>query len=126
MGIAVDVIDSVNEYLNGLDWRIQANANQGYSLGGLILNTAGKITANYWLSHIYPEKIGQAHREGAIHIHDLDMLAGYCAGWSLKTLLHEGFNGVPGKVEASPPTELPQFPPRFWPSQPIQLFYHRR
>lgn len=106
MGIAVDVIDSVNEYLNGLDWRIQANANQGYSLGGLILNTAGKITANYWLSHIYPEKIGQAHREGAIHIHDLDMLAGYCAGWSLKTLLHEGFNGVPGKVEASPPKHM--------------------
>ena len=99
----VEVGSSVNEYLDRSDWRVNANANQGYSLGGLILNTAGKVTANYWLSHVYPPRIGRAHREGALHIHDLDMLAGYCAGWSLRTLLTEGLNGVPGKVEAGPP-----------------------
>ena len=102
----VDAVSSVNEYLDRQDWRINANANQGYSLGGLILNVAGKVTANYWLSHVYPEEIGAAHREADIHIHDLDMLAGYCAGWSLRTLLQEGFNGVPGKVEARPPRHL--------------------
>ncbi|MCV2393840.1 ribonucleoside triphosphate reductase [Actinotalea sp. M2MS4P-6] len=99
----VEVEASINEYLDRSDWRVNANANQGYSLGGLILNTAGKVTANYWLSHVYPPEVGHAHRDGAIHIHDLDMLAGYCAGWSLRTLLTEGLNGVPGKVEAAPP-----------------------
>ena len=99
----VEVESSINEYLDRSDWRVNANANQGYSLGGLILNTAGKVTANYWLSHVYPPGIGHAHRDGALHIHDLDMLAGYCAGWSLRTLLTEGLNGVPGKVEATPP-----------------------
>lgn len=98
----VDVSTSVNEYLERADWRVSANANQGYSLGGLILNTSGKMLANYWLSHVYPPEVGEAHREGDIHIHDLDMLAGYCAGWSLRTLLHEGLNGVPGKVESGP------------------------
>ncbi len=83
-----------------------ANANQGYSLGGLILNTSGKMIANYWLSHVYSPEIGEAHREGDMHIHDLDMLAGYCAGWSLRTLLTEGLNGVPGKVEAGPPKHM--------------------
>ncbi len=102
----VDVEASMNEYLERLDWRVNANANQGYSLGGLILNTAGKVTANYWLNHVYPAEVGQAHREGDLHIHDLDMLAGYCAGWSLRTLLTEGFNGVPDKVEAAPPKRL--------------------
>ena len=82
----VDVSLSVNEYLDKSDWRVKANANQGYSLGGLILNTSGKMIANYWLSHVYPPEIGEAHREGDVHIHDLDMLAGYCAGWSLRTL----------------------------------------
>ncbi|WP_298010698.1 ribonucleoside triphosphate reductase [uncultured Aquabacterium sp.] len=104
--IAVDVERSVNEYLDRQDWRIHANANQGYSLGGLILNVSGKVIANYWLSHVYPAEIGQAHRDADIHIHDLDMLSGYCAGWSLRTLLHEGLNGVPGKVEAGPPKHL--------------------
>jgi len=99
----VEVGSSINEYLDRSDWRVNANANQGYSLGGLILNTAGKVTANYWLSHVYPPEIGRAHREGDLHIHDLDMLAGYCAGWSLRTLLEEGLNGVPGKVEATAP-----------------------
>jgi anaerobic ribonucleoside-triphosphate reductase len=102
----VDVADSVNEYLDRSDWRVAANANQGYSLGGLILNSSGKMIANYWLSHVYPPEVGAAHREGDIHIHDLDMLAGYCAGWSLRTLLHEGLNGVCGKVEAGPPRHL--------------------
>jgi ribonucleoside-triphosphate reductase (formate) len=102
----VDVAASMNEYLERRDWRVNANANQGYSLGGLILNTAGKVTANYWLSHVYPPEAGHAHREGDLHIHDLDMLAGYCAGWSLRTLLREGLNGVPGKVEAAPPKHL--------------------
>lgn len=99
----VDVESSINEYLHRQDWRVNANANQGYSLGGLILNVSGKVTANYWLNHIYPPEIGAAHRNGDIHIHDLDMLSGYCAGWSLRTLLIEGLNGIPGKVEASPP-----------------------
>ncbi len=102
----VDVGASVNEYLDRSDWRVAANANQGYSLGGLILNTSGKMIANYWLSHVYPPEIGEAHREGDIHIHDLDMLSGYCAGWSLRTLLNEGLNGVPGKVEASAPKHM--------------------
>ena len=102
----VDVSASVNEYLDRADWRVNANANQGYSLGGLILNSSGKMIANYWLSHVYPPEIGLAHREGDVHIHDLDMLAGYCAGWSLRTLLHEGLNGVPGKVEAGPPKHM--------------------
>ena len=102
----VDVASSINEYLDQLDWRVNANANQGYSLGGLILNTSGKVIANYWLSHVYPPAIGEAHRNADIHIHDLDMLAGYCAGWSLRTLLHEGLNGVPGKVEAKPPKHM--------------------
>ncbi len=102
----VDVASSVDEYLDRADWRVNANANQGYSLGGLILNTSGKMIANYWLSHVYAPEAGIAHREGDIHIHDLDMLAGYCAGWSLRTLLHEGLNGVPGKVEAGPPKHM--------------------
>jgi len=102
----VDVAASVNEYLERADWRVAANANQGYSLGGLILNTSGKMIANYWLSHVYPPEVGQAHRNGDIHIHDLDMLSGYCAGWSLRTLLAEGLNGVPGKVESAPPKHM--------------------
>ncbi len=102
----IEVESSINEYLDRADWRVNANANQGYSLGGLILNVSGKVVANYWLSHVYPREVGQAHREGDIHIHDLDMLAGYCAGWSLRMLLTEGLNGVPGKVEAAPPRHL--------------------
>lgn len=102
----VDPVSTIGEYLNRSDWRVNANANQGYSLGGLILNTAGKITANYWLSHVYPTEIGQAHRDADLHIHDLDMLSGYCAGWSLRMLLAEGLNGVPNRVEAGPPRHL--------------------
>ena len=104
--VMVDVESSINEYLERLDWRVNANANQGYSNGGLILNVSGKVTANYWLSHVYPAEVSEAHRNGDLHIHDLDMLAAYCAGWSLKNLLHEGFNGVPGKTEAGPAKHL--------------------
>lgn len=85
---------------------MNANANQGYSLGGLILNVSGKVIANYWLSHLYPPAVGAAHREGDLHIHDLDMLSGYCAGWSLRTLLTEGLNGVANKIESAPPRHL--------------------
>ena len=102
----VPTVSSVDEYLTAADWRVNANANQGYSLGGLILNVSGKVTANYWLHHVYGGEIERAHREGDFHIHDLDMLAGYCAGWSLRQLLWEGFNGVPNKVEAAPPKHL--------------------
>lgn len=102
----VDVESAMEEYLQQRDWRIHANANQGWSLGGLILNVSGKVVANYWLDHVYPPEVGRAHRDADLHIHDLDMLSGYCAGWSLRTLLHEGLNGVPGKVEAGPPKHL--------------------
>ncbi|MFY3055958.1 ribonucleoside triphosphate reductase, partial [Achromobacter xylosoxidans] len=102
----VDVESAMEEYLEQRDWRVNANANQGYSLGGLILNVAGKVTANYWLSNVFTPEAGQAHRDGDIHIHDLDMLSGYCAGWSLRQLLTEGFNGIPGKIEATPPRHM--------------------
>lgn len=99
----IDPIKTVDEYLDQLDWRVHANANQGYSLGGMILNISGKIIANYWLHNVYPQSVCRAHIDGDIHIHDLDMFSGYCAGWSLRQLLLEGFNGVSGKVESAPP-----------------------
>lgn len=104
--VTVDVASSMKEYLDQTDWRVKANANQGYSLGGLILNVAGKVTANYWLSEVYTPAIGEAHREGDMHIHDLDIFGGYCAGWSLRQLLEEGFGGVPGKLECQPARHL--------------------
>ncbi|MBK0416550.1 ribonucleoside triphosphate reductase [Chromobacterium haemolyticum] len=102
----VDAISAIDEYLDRADWRVNANANQGYSLGGLILNIAGKLTANYWLERVLAPEVAIAHRQGDLHIHDLDMLSGYCAGWSLRTLLQNGFNGIPGKVESAPPRHL--------------------
>lgn len=102
----LDIAATIEEYLHREDWRVQANANQGYSLGGLILNASGKLIANYWLDRIYPPAVGQAHRQGDLHIHDLDMLCGYCAGWSLRQLLFEGFNGVPDRAESDPPRHL--------------------
>lgn len=99
----IDPITTIDEYVYKRDWRIKANANQGYSVGGMILNTSGKIVANYWFNNVYPEDAGYAHRNGDIHLHDSDCLMGYCAGWSLKTLLNEGFNGVDGKIQANPP-----------------------
>ena len=98
----VDAVATITEYLDRSDWRVNANANQGYSLGGMMLNTSGKVVANYWLSQVYPAVAGQAHRNADLHIHDLDMFAGYCAGWSLKDLLQQGFNGVPGAIAAGP------------------------
>ncbi|MDU0968133.1 MAG: ribonucleoside triphosphate reductase [Actinomycetaceae bacterium] len=102
----LDPISTVDEYVTRSDWRVNANANQDYSLGGMILNASGKVTANYWLEKIYTPEAGEAHRVGDIHIHDLDMLSGYCAGWSLKNLLQEGFNGVPGAIAARPAKHL--------------------
>lgn len=102
----VDAISSVDEYVSQLDWRVKANANLDYSLGGMILNLSGKMVANYWLNRVYPPRIAEAHKNGFLHIHDLDMLCGYCAGWSLKMLIQEGFNGVSGKAEAFPPKHL--------------------
>ncbi|HHW84121.1 MAG TPA: ribonucleoside triphosphate reductase [Actinomycetales bacterium] len=101
--VTIDAVGSINEYLSRSDWRVNANANQGYSLGGMILNTSGKVIANYWLSQVYSDAAEVAHREGDLHIHDLDMFSGYCAGWSLRRLLEEGFNGVPGAIAAGPP-----------------------
>lgn len=102
----INVENSIDEYISKADWRVNANANQGYSLGGMILNISGKVTANYWLNKIYPKEVGQAHRNGDIHIHDLDMLAPYCMGWSLKNVLQQGMNGIPGKIESNPPKHL--------------------
>lgn len=102
-GTQVDCTESVTEYISGTDWRINANANTGYSNAGLINNLAGKVIANFWLDHIYSPEEGLAHRQGDIHIHDLDCLTGYCAGWSLRALLNEGFNGVRGRVSSRPP-----------------------
>jgi ribonucleoside-triphosphate reductase len=94
---------SVEEYIQKSDWRIKANANTGYSNSGLVNNLAGKVIANYWLDKVYTKEEGYAHRNGDIHIHDLDCLTGYCAGWSLRQLLNEGFNGVRGRVESDAP-----------------------
>ncbi len=102
----VDAGETIDEYLDRRDWRVRANANQGYSLGGLILNVSGKMVANYWLSRVYPPAVAAAHRCGDLHIHDLDMLSGYCAGWSLRMLLEEGLGGVPGRIDAAPPRHL--------------------
>ena len=99
----IPVRSTVEEYLERRDWRVNANANQGYSLGGLILNASGKLIANYWLDEVYAPEAGAAHRDGDIHIHDLDVFAGYCAGWSLRQLLEQGFNGVPGAISSAPP-----------------------
>lgn len=99
----IDCSDTVNEYVSKTDWRINANANVGYSHAGLINNIAGKVIANFWLDEVYTPEEGRAHREGDYHIHDLDSLSGYCAGWSLRQLLNEGFNGVTGRVSSRPP-----------------------
>ena len=98
--------DLVDNYLKINDWRVKENSTVTYSVGGLILSNSGAITANYWLSEIYDEEIAQAHRKADIHIHDLSMLTGYCAGWSLKQLIQEGLGGVPGKITSSPASHL--------------------
>lgn len=102
----VDSSETIAEYINQTDWRINANANTSYSNAGLVNNAAGKIIANYWLDQVYNDVESLAHREGDLHIHDLDCLTGYCAGWSLRALLDEGFNGVRGRVESRPPSHF--------------------
>ena len=102
----VDYKDIVNNYLRINDWRVKENSTVTYSVGGLILSNSGAITANYWLSEVYDEEIEQAHRNADIHIHDLSMLTGYCAGWSLKQLIVEGLGGIPGKITSSPAAHL--------------------
>ena len=98
--------DLVNNYLKINDWRVKENSTVTYSVGGLILSNSGAITANYWLSEIYDDEVATAHRTAAIHLHDLSMLTGYCAGWSLKQLIQEGLGGVPGKITSSPANHL--------------------
>lgn len=102
----LDYKSLVNSYLNALDWRVKENSTVTYSIGGLILSNSGAITANYWLSEAYDEEIAEAHRNGDIHIHDLSMLSGYCAGWSLKQLIQEGLSGVDGKISRGPAKHL--------------------
>ena len=98
--------DLVDNYLQINDWRVKENSTVTYSVGGLILSNSGAITANYWLSEIYDDEIADAHRSADIHIHDLSMLTGYCAGWSLKQLIQEGLGGIPGKITSSPASHL--------------------
>ncbi len=102
----INCTQTIEEYIDKLDWRINANSNTGYSNAGLVNNSAGKIIANYWLDKIYSKEEGYAHRNGDYHIHDLDCLTGYCAGWSLRVLLDEGFNGVRGRVESKAPNHF--------------------
>ena len=99
----VDCKQAIEEYIGNIDWRIKANSNTTYSNAGLVNNTAGKVIANYWLDQVYSPDEGAAHRNGDYHIHDLDCLTGYCAGWSLRNLLNEGFNGVRSRVNSRPP-----------------------
>ncbi len=102
----IDYKNVVDGYLKIADWRVKENSTVTYSVGGLILSNSGAITANYWLSEVYDEEIANAHRNADIHIHDLSMLTGYCAGWSLKQLIKEGLGGVPGKISSSPASHL--------------------
>lgn len=102
----VDSTQTIEEYISQTDWRINANANTSYSNAGLVNNVAGKIIANYWLDKVYSKEEGYAHRNGDVHIHDLDCLTGYCAGWSLRVLLNDGFNGVRGRVESKAPSHF--------------------
>ena len=102
----LDYKEIVDSYVNVTDWRVKENSTVTYSVGGLILSNSGAITANYWLSEIYDDEIAQAHKNADIHIHDLSMLTGYCAGWSLKQLIQEGLGGIPGKITSSPASHL--------------------
>ena len=105
-GTMVDYQKVVDDYLKVADWRVKENSTVTYSVGGLILSNSGAVTANYWLSEVYDNEIAEAHRNADIHIHDLSMLTGYCAGWSLRQLIKEGLGGVPGKITSSPASHL--------------------
>ncbi|MDE6293804.1 MAG: ribonucleoside triphosphate reductase, partial [Clostridiales bacterium] len=102
----LDYKELVDSYVKASDWRVKENSTVTYSVGGLILSNSGAITANYWLSEIYDEEIANAHRSADIHIHDMSMLTGYCAGWSLRQLIQEGLGGIPGKISSSPASHL--------------------
>ncbi|MBR3751469.1 MAG: ribonucleoside triphosphate reductase [Clostridia bacterium] len=102
----LDYKEVVDKYVKNIDWRVKENSTVTYSVGGLILSNSGAITANYWLSEIYDDEIGNAHKNADIHVHDLSMLTGYCAGWSLKQLIQEGLGGVPGKITSAPAKHL--------------------
>lgn len=102
----LDYKEIVNNYVNEEDWRVKENSTVTYSVGGLILHNSGAITANYWLSEVYDEEISKAHKNCDLHIHDLSMLTGYCAGWSLKQLIEEGLGGIPGKITSAPASHL--------------------
>ena len=102
----LDYKDLVDQYVKVEDWRVKENSTVTYSVGGLILSNSGAITANYWLSEIYDDEVAKAHRNADIHLHDLSMLTGYCAGWSLKQLIQEGLGGVPGKITSKPASHL--------------------
>ncbi|MBQ6268212.1 MAG: ribonucleoside triphosphate reductase [Clostridia bacterium] len=102
----LDYKELVNSYVNVTDWRVKENSTVTYSVGGLILSNSGAITANYWLSEIYDDEIANAHRNADLHLHDLSMLTGYCAGWSLRQLIQEGLGGVPGKITSAPASHL--------------------
>ena len=102
----LDYKETIDKYLKVNDWRVKENSTVTYSVGGLILSNSGAITANYWLSEVYDEEIAKAHRNADIHLHDLSMLTGYCAGWSLKQLITEGLGGVPGKISSTPASHL--------------------
>lgn len=104
--VVIEVGQSMDEYLEKSDWRVNANANSGYSLWGMILNISWKVTANYWLSHVYPAEIGNLHRNWDVHIHDLDMFCWYCAGWSLRALLEEWFNWSDNRIDSAPAKNL--------------------
>ena len=102
----LDYKEIVNSYVKVEDWRVKENSTVTYSVGGLILSNSGAVTANYWLSEIYDNEIAEAHRNADIHIHDLSMLTGYCAGWSLKQLIQEGLGGIEGKITSAPARHL--------------------
>ena len=102
----IDYKETVDKYMHANDWRVKENSTVTYSVGGLILSNSGAITANYWLSEIYDQEIADAHRNSDIHLHDLSMLTGYCAGWSLRQLIKEGLGGIPGKITSSPAKHL--------------------
>jgi anaerobic ribonucleoside-triphosphate reductase len=104
--LMLDIDDTMDGYLSQSDWRVNENANVNFSLGGLILHNSGTVTANYWLKNIYNTDIAEAHRSGAMHIHDLSMFSGYCAGWSIRQLIEEGLGGVPDKITSKPATHL--------------------
>ncbi len=104
--ILLDIVNTMDGYLKQQDWRVHENSNVNYSLGGLILHNSGAVTANYWLENIYPREIADAHRNGEIHLHDLSMFSGYCAGWSLRQLISEGLGGVKNKISSRPAKHL--------------------